>query len=68
VSIDDAINISATADCEITGDGQVRPFVVAAREDIEIAQAVRAGLPQLAVYARERRSPAGRGSESSVRT
>lgn len=48
VAINDATNLAATPDCEITGDGRVRVFVVAAREDIEIAQAVRA-LAELAV-------------------
>lgn len=41
VSIDDGPNAIARVDCEITGDERVRVFVVAAREDIEIAHAVR---------------------------
>lgn len=42
--LDRARNDRAVADCEITGDSRMRVFVIAAREDIEIARAVRATL------------------------
>lgn len=45
VTINTETNTTATPDCEITGDGQVRVFVIAAREEVEIARAVRSVLP-----------------------
>lgn len=42
VSVDGDANTAATSDGEITGNGRVRVFVIAAREDVEIARAVRA--------------------------
>ena len=47
VTVDDDTNTSASPDCEITGNGRVRVFVIAAREEVEIAQAVRAALPEI---------------------
>ena len=49
VTIDDETNSSAEPDCEITGNGRVRVFVIAAREEVEIARAVRAALPEVCV-------------------
>lgn len=46
VSIDEKANAFAGAGCEVTGDERVRVFVIAAREDIEIAHAVRTALPE----------------------
>jgi len=48
VHIDPATNTAATPDCEITGNGRVRSFVIAAREDLEITRAVRSTLPERA--------------------
>jgi acetate kinase len=42
VTIDDDSNTTAIPDCEITGSGRVRMFIIAAREELEIAHAVRA--------------------------
>jgi acetate kinase len=47
VTIDDTINTAASPDCEITCNGSVRVLVIAAREEVEIAQAVRAALPEI---------------------
>lgn len=44
VSINAEVNATARPDCDITGDGRVRVFVVAAREEVEIARAVRSVL------------------------
>ena len=41
VSIDHDRNGCAVADCDVSGDGVVRVFVVAAREDLEIDRCVR---------------------------
>jgi len=46
VTVNEAANAAATPDCEISGDGQVRVFVIAAREDLEISRAVRSILPE----------------------
>jgi acetate kinase len=46
VTVDDEPNVTTVPDCEITGSGRVRVFVVAAREDLEIARAVRSTLAQ----------------------
>lgn len=50
VTIDEAKNGPASPDCEITGDGRVRSFVIAAREDLEIARAVGSTLPDVALH------------------
>jgi acetate kinase len=44
VTVDDERNATAVPDRDITGDGCVQVFVVAAREDLEIAHAVRSAL------------------------
>ena len=44
VTVNTPRNVDADPDCEITGDGRVRVFVIAAREDVEIAHAVRSVL------------------------
>lgn len=46
VTVDGERNVREAPDCDITGDGRVRVFVVAAREDLEIARAVRSALAQ----------------------
>lgn len=46
VTIDDTTNPAATPDREITGNGRVRVFLIAAREDLEIARAVRSAIPE----------------------
>ncbi len=45
VTVNADANTSAKPDCEMTGDGRVRVFVIAAREELEIARAVRSVLP-----------------------
>lgn len=48
MTIDDETDTSASPDCEITGNGQVRVLVIAAREEVEIARKVRTALPEMA--------------------
>lgn len=44
ITIDHGRNATASPDAEITGSGRVRVFVLAAREDLEVAHGVRAAL------------------------
>ncbi len=41
VTIDHGRNATAIPDCEVTGHGPVRTFVIAAREELEVARGVR---------------------------
>lgn len=43
-SIDHGGNVTAIPDCDVTGPGPVRTFVIAAREELEVARGVREAL------------------------